>query len=194
MTVREEIELEFYTKNKRCYEKLSPEKKEYIQKLKKVQNGECKNNISQLTISVDNKKPTPLENYIKEKQDKENKKLLKQQNKNPNRKKYIKNEFNIYRNKVREITKQQNLSSLEHYDKRLTYKDINEHGNVIYKSETLYTLDHKISIWYGWKNNIEPELIGNISNLRYIASIENGNKGVKCFTDNENLHILNYPS
>ena len=39
------------------------------------------------------------------------------------------------------------------------------------------TIDHKISIFYGYKNNISPEIIGDISNLcitkRYINSTKN---------------------
>lgn len=91
-----------------------------------------------------------------------------------------KKEWNRYRNEVRGITIQQDLQSLDHYDKRITQKLIREHGYKIYHSDVYYSLDHKTSIWYGWKNNISPEVIGDISNLRYIPSVENIKKGVKC--------------
>jgi hypothetical protein len=91
-----------------------------------------------------------------------------------------KREWNKYRDEVREITKQQDLQSLEHYDKRITKELIGEHGFKIYRSEVYYSLDHKTSIWYGWKNNISPDVIGDISNLRYILCIENTKKGIKC--------------
>ena len=84
-----------------------------------------------------------------------------------------------YRNKVNKITLQQDLKSLNHYDERITRSMINEYGLKIYQSDTHYSLDHKISIWYGWKNNISPEVIGDISNLRYIISKDNCLKGTR---------------
>lgn len=91
-----------------------------------------------------------------------------------------KKEWKLYRNEVRRITKKQDLQSLEHYEKRITRALLKEHGYRIYRSETYYALDHITSIWYGWKNNISPEIIGHISNLRYIPGLENCVKGIKC--------------
>jgi hypothetical protein len=86
----------------------------------------------------------------------------------------------LYRDEVRRITQEQDLQSLEHYEKRITQALLKEHGYKIYRSESYYALDHITSIWYGWKNNISPEIIGHISNLRYIPSLDNCNKGIKC--------------
>lgn len=92
-------------------------------------------------------------------------------------------EWKIYRDEVNEITKQQDLQTLEHYDKRITKRLLKEHGPSIYRSNIYYSLDHKVSVWYGWKNNIPPEEIGDISNLRYILCIDNCIKGTKCHYD-----------
>jgi hypothetical protein len=41
-------------------------------------------------------------------------------------------------------------------------------------------LDHKISVWYGFMNGIDPAIIGDISNLRMIPYLENMAKGTRC--------------
>jgi hypothetical protein len=52
---------------------------------------------------------------------------------------------------------------LENYDKRGRLNDkIDAHH-----------LDHAVSIWYGFRNRIPPEIIGNIKNLRFIKATEN---------------------
>lgn len=76
-----------------------------------------------------------------------------------------KEQFYIYRKQVWEITNNQDLLSLQDIDKR---------------GFTNYHLDHKVSIFYGFKNNIPAETIGDISNLRMIPYKENMRKGIKC--------------
>lgn len=78
-------------------------------------------------------------------------------------------EYVKYRKKVLSITNKQNISSLENYNKRGTYKN-----------DDSYHLDHKFSIIEGFKNNIEPEIIGNINNLEFIPWKENLKKRTKC--------------
>jgi len=63
-----------------------------------------------------------------------------------------------YYKMVHNITKQQPIHLLENYDKR-GRADMDDKA---------YHLDHKISISYGFYNNISPEEIGDISNLRFI--------------------------
>lgn len=70
-----------------------------------------------------------------------------------------------YRKKVWEETNKQDLKSLKNYELR-GFKN--------------YHLDHKISIFYGFKNNIDYKIIGNISNLKMIPYKENMIKGIKC--------------
>ena len=69
---------------------------------------------------------------------------------------------------------------LENYDKRLTLDIVKKYGPKIYHSNEYYQLDHKISIAYGYKNNIDFKIIGSIDNLRYILGKENLKKGTKC--------------
>lgn len=72
-----------------------------------------------------------------------------------------------YYNEVWKITKQQNLKSLKFY--KLSKKH-------------LFSLDHKISINYGFTHNIPPKIIGSIENLQYIPIKLNSSKNKKCFS------------
>lgn len=71
-----------------------------------------------------------------------------------------------YYKKVRRITEQQPLHLLEHHEKRAAHYHTNE----------AYHLDHIIPISYGFINDIPPEIIGDISNLRFIPWLENVKK------------------
>lgn len=53
-----------------------------------------------------------------------------------------------------------------------------------------YHIDHKISIHYGFKNNISPEDIAHESNLRVISKGDNCLKGTRCIIDSSNQWIL----
>ena len=75
----------------------------------------------------------------------------------------------IYYKEVRYWTERQPIHLLEHYEKRGRC-DIDENA---------YNLDHIIPIIYGFKNNIDPKIIGNISNLRFIPWDENVKKSSK---------------
>lgn len=70
-----------------------------------------------------------------------------------------------YKKRCWDITNKQPLDLLENI-KRRGFMDMH--------------LDHKISIWFGFKNGIDPEDIGNIANLRMIPFAENMSKGKKC--------------
>jgi hypothetical protein len=67
----------------------------------------------------------------------------------------------VYYLKVRSITKSQDLKCLENYEKRGTSKNNGYH------------LDHIYPVSLGYANNIPPEKIGHITNLRYIPWKEN---------------------
>lgn len=88
-----------------------------------------------------------------------------------------KSEWNNYRKAVRNITKQQPVDNLPNADKPRAKSKAHFHSSLY------YVIDHKISIWYGYKNNILPEVIGDISNLRWITTKENSVKGIKCIMD-----------
>ncbi len=53
-----------------------------------------------------------------------------------------------------------------------------------------YHIDHKISIWYGFKHGISADKIAHISNLRMIHHQENTDKGKNCFIDEHNSWII----
>lgn len=90
-------------------------------------------------------------------------------------------EIRKYYQKVRTITNQQPLDNLENYEKRGSVGIIGA-----------YHLDHKYSIAEGFKNNIDPEIIGNIINLEMIPWEENIMKNQKCsITKRELLTIYN---
>jgi hypothetical protein len=95
-------------------------------------------------------------------------------------KKMQKKSWNKYKVIVWKITRGQDLASLENYEKRITIEMIKEHGRKLFQSEDLYTLDHRISIYHGWKNDLNPYVIGGLANLRYIPSRQNCIKGTKC--------------
>lgn len=78
-------------------------------------------------------------------------------------------EYELYRKQVRNITNLQPIHLLENYEKR---------GNG-YTNEEAYHLDHIYPISKGFKNGIPPEIIGDISNLKFIYWLENLKKSNK---------------
>jgi hypothetical protein len=68
-----------------------------------------------------------------------------------------------YYQEVWRITNQQELSRLENADKIRGLAGV----------QGAYQLDHKISINEGWINKINPYIIGDIENLRFITWEEN---------------------
>jgi len=83
---------------------------------------------------------------------------------NPNKDSYLK-----YKADVARITRKQDLTLLENYDK----------PRGVCGTEGAYQLDHIVSIKYGYDNNIPAETIGNISNLQIIPWEENRTKSDK---------------
>jgi len=53
-----------------------------------------------------------------------------------------------------------------------------------------YHIDHKLSIKWGFYNNIEPETIAHPDNLRMLWWQDNWNKGTICFIDDKNSWIV----
>ena len=74
-------------------------------------------------------------------------------------------DFQRYKREVRKLTEMQQLSNIENFEKR---------GHVINDG---YHLDHKFSIYDGFKNNVPPKNIANIKNLQFIHWRENIKKG-----------------
>lgn len=97
-------------------------------------------------------------------------KLLKSRVGNLTYDEYLSNmkEYQRYKNNVRNITEKQSLYMLENYDKR-----------GLAGISGSFHLDHIIPISYGYENNISPEKIGNINNLRFIPWKDNLKKSNK---------------
>ena len=77
-------------------------------------------------------------------------------------------DWKIYRNKVDRLTKKQPLQKLTNYDKR-----------GVNGKDGAYTLDHIISVVFGFKNKIPAEVIAHIENLRMLPWKDNIIKGWK---------------
>jgi len=86
-------------------------------------------------------------------------------------------EFYLYRRKVWRHTNQQPIETLPNYDLRGHARD-----------KTAYSLDHRFSCHEGFKNNIPPEIIGNIANLEYIPNTKNSSKKDHCSITKEELY------
>lgn len=78
-------------------------------------------------------------------------------------------ELTKYRNKCNSISSKFDLSKLPNYE----FRGVNGTQNA-------YQIDHEISIVYGFKNGISPEIIGHICNLKMIPWKDNVRKNIKC--------------
>jgi len=97
---------------------------------------------------------------------------------------YNKSELHKYRLLVLNVTRKhikklfENWNGVDFYDNEHIIKNLNLNSN-----NRLYpSIDHKISIFHGFKNNISPIIIGDISNLcvtkRYINSKKHTNNNI----------------
>lgn len=91
-----------------------------------------------------------------------------------------KSEFEIYYREVWKYTNRNDLSILENIEKR-------GHAN-----KGMHHLDHKYSIFQGFKDNILASIIGNINNLEMIIGRNNISKGRKCSISKDELLGLYY--
>ena len=76
--------------------------------------------------------------------------------------------YEKYKCHVLRETERQDIKALKNFNKRGTAGVVDN-----------YHLDHKYSICDGYKNNIYPEIIGNIKNLKFIPWEENLHKNKK---------------
>ena len=102
----------------------------------------------------------------------------------------LKNKRKYYRT-VRKLTQLVNKEDIVGYNKDnlLTADDI-FNGNHSFKKSNKLVIDHKISIIYGFMNNIPAEHIADINNLRYIPSNENHSKSKEILVDELNEWII----
>ena len=77
--------------------------------------------------------------------------------------------FKKYFNEVRSISNKQPIKTLINFEKR---------GKM--GTDGAYNIDHKYSIIEGFKNNVDPKIIGHIANLEMITWEENNSKHGSC--------------
>jgi len=78
-------------------------------------------------------------------------------------------EFKKYKREVLMVTNKQFINTLDNYNKRgVSGKD------------GAYHLDHRFSIMEGFKQGVNPEIIGQINNLEFIPWEENLTKRCEC--------------
>lgn len=87
--------------------------------------------------------------------------------------------YKKYRSNVMKVTNKQDISRLENVNKR-----------GLCGTKGAFQLDHKFSILEGFKEGIEPEIIGNIYNLEFIPWEENLKKGSNCSITEEELRRM----
>ena len=101
-------------------------------------------------------------------------------------------EFLLYRNECRRITKSnakillKNWNGLDYY----TNIDISDNFKLKHNDINYPTIDHKISVYYGFINKIDAKLIGNIENLCITIRSINSSKRDLCedkFNSNFNI-------
>jgi hypothetical protein len=92
------------------------------------------------------------------------------------------NEYKKYRNKITILTNKNKEKLLENWDGRDYYDGEYIKDNfVLPNSNKEYpTIDHKISVYYGFNNNISVEEISNINNLCITKKYINSSKNKKC--------------
>lgn len=135
-------------KSKTWYEKRLEQLEKQEQKKKQLES------LKSSTTCLQDKKPLK-ERLIKQGFSKRSNFITKNNYTNP-KKQYYK--------LVWELTENNNLSALEHHEKRGFYN---------------YHLDHIIPISYGFKKGILPSIIAHIDNLRFIPWKENMKKKAK---------------
>ena len=90
-----------------------------------------------------------------------------------------KTEYEKFRLIVYRLTKHNKKELLEKWNS-LDYYDgeyIKDNFNLEYYDINYPTIDHKISIFYGYENNMKPEEISNIGNLCFTKRCINSSKG-----------------
>lgn len=86
-------------------------------------------------------------------------------------------QFRRYRNQVLKITMSQPLNRLSDFEKR----------GAVGRCGDPHHIDHIVSVAFGFTNHVDPNIIGNIMNLRMLPAKENQAKGAKCDMTLEHL-------
>jgi hypothetical protein len=184
---QKKIKLLAIEKEQKIKDKLSKKEQQIKDKLLKKEQ-KIKDKIS--------KKEQQIKDKLSKKEEKSKDKLLKKEEKSKDKllkkesekkiKKVCKKEKKIKPIKelklISDITEYKNqVLSLTEKTKSKFFKDLKKYG---------YEFDHKITIWFGFHNNIKPSLIANYKNLQYIPKEENRFKSYYSLVDNTNKCIL----
>lgn len=92
-----------------------------------------------------------------------------------------------YRNKIKKLTNKNKKKLLEIWNGYDFYDGeyIRENFNLSYINKNYPTIDHKISVYYGFMNDISPEEISKIENLCFTKRTLNSIKQEKCYEGKE---------
>ena len=103
-----------------------------------------------------------------------------------------KNGKQLYWSQVKYLTRKIDKSSICGYDadNLLTREILKSASFKVLSTSKLLVIDHKVSIDYGFKNNIPASNIAHISNLRFIPSNQNSKKNSESFIDDDNRWII----
>jgi hypothetical protein len=87
-------------------------------------------------------------------------------------------DYILYRNECRRITEKNLKKLFKNWDGRDYYDNeyINENFQLYHNDKNYPTIDHKISIYYGFKNSINVEIIGALDNLCITKRFINSSK------------------
>jgi ribosomal protein S26 len=97
-------------------------------------------------------------------------------------------EFQLYKRKVNTITRKLKKELFEKWDGYDFYDGEYIKNNKNYKDKCYPSIDHKISIYNGFKNKIDPYKIGNMNNLCITKKYLNSSKSFKNYTlDNDGI-------
>jgi len=80
-------------------------------------------------------------------------------------------------------------SVINETNKQPTHTLVNSDKRGLTGIDGAYHLDHKFSIFEGFKQGVEPEIIGGISNLEFIPWEDNLSKGSDCSITLEELRV-----
>ena len=89
-----------------------------------------------------------------------------------------KSDFEIYSRNVWNETKKFKKKLFAKWDGKCYYTKIELDKNQHYNNETYPSVDHKISVFFGFSNNIDPIEIGKIDNLCICSRWSNHRKGI----------------
>jgi hypothetical protein len=78
--------------------------------------------------------------------------------------------FRAYRRQVIKHTLRQDLTKLKYFERR----------GAIGKVDDPYHIDHRISVAFGYRNEVPASVIGHLANLQMLPALENNSKGANC--------------